>query len=358
MPGNLGDVFHDPSHPAGYSTAWKLWRATGESQEATQNYLQGQDAFTLHKQARRHFPRNVTYADNIDDCWQTDLTDFQSLKEDNDGFTFILCTIDVFSKYGWAVPLKDKSGLSIVSGFETIFNQTTRRPTRLFSDKGKEYMNRNVQKFLKAHNIAYFHTHNPDTKCSIVERWQRSIKARLFKRFTATESYRYVGGLLDDVVHAYNHSYHRSIKLRPVDVTEDRVLEVYNTLYPKQKSKIPKLKIGDYVRITREKKTFEKGYTWNWSEEIFKIVQVIPHPVPVYRIEDLDQDQIEGTFYEAELQKVTKPEAFKIAYIVKSKGKKASLKHLVHWRGYPVKSRSWILDSDIQKDGLLRLSPQ
>jgi hypothetical protein len=117
-------------------------------------------------------------------------------------------------------------------------------------------------------------------------------------------------------------------------------------------------KVGDYVRITREKKKFEKGYTWNWSEEIFKIVQVIPHVVPVYRLEDLDQDKIQGTFYEPELQKVTKPEAFKIAYIVRSQGKNASRKHLVHWRGYPTKSRSWVFDSDILKDGLLRAAPK
>ncbi|KAK3929730.1 Putative uncharacterized transposon-derived protein [Frankliniella fusca] len=83
----------------------------------------GEDAFTLHKPARRRFPRNVTYADNIDESWQTDLTDFQSLKKDNDGYSFILCVIDVFSKYGWAVPMKDKSGTSIVKGFEAIFEK-------------------------------------------------------------------------------------------------------------------------------------------------------------------------------------------------------------------------------------------
>jgi transposase InsO family protein len=347
-------IYHDPSHPASYSTAWKLWNATGESKEETEHYLQGEDAYTLHKPARRRFPRNVTYADNIDDSWQTDLTDFQSLKADNDNMTFILCVIDVFSKYGWAVPLKDKTGKSMIQGFETIFKQTSRRPTKLFSDKGKEYLNKPFQTFLKKHNISYFHTNNPDTKCAVVERWQRTLKSKLFKRFTATENYRYVD-ILQPIIHAYNHTYHRSIKMRPVDVTEDRVLEVYNTLYPRKKTHQPKYKVGDYVRISREKHKFEKGYTWNWSEEVFKIYQVVPHTVPVYRIEDLDQDKIEGTFYEAELQHVTKPEKFKIEYIVKSKGKGPSLKHLVHWRGYPQKSRSWIFDSDIS-NGFLRVS--
>ncbi|KAK3910260.1 Chromodomain Y-like protein, partial [Frankliniella fusca] len=138
-----------------------------------------------------------------------------------------------------------------------------------------------------------------------------------------------------------NHTYHRSIKMRPVDVTPDRGLEVYNNLYHGMNNSIKKPKYN------REKQVFEKGYTWNWSEEIFKIVQVIPHEVPVYRLEDLDKDPIEGTFYEMELQKVTKPEAFKIAYIVRSKGTKGKRQHLVHWRGYPKKSRSWIFDKDL-----------
>ncbi|KAK3918939.1 Putative uncharacterized transposon-derived protein, partial [Frankliniella fusca] len=202
----------------------------------------------------------------------------------------IFCVSDVFSKFAWAVPIKDKSGPSIIKGFQTIFKTKDRRPTRLFSDKGKEYINKTFPKFLKENDITYIHTHNPDIKCSIVERWQRTIKSKLFKRFTHTEQYRYVDGLLDDIVDAYNHTYHRSIKMRPVDVTPDRVLEVYNNLYHgmKHTSKKTKFNVGDYVRISREKQVFEKGYTWNWSEEIFKIVQVIPHAVPVP--EDLDKD--------------------------------------------------------------------
>ncbi|KAK3928423.1 LOW QUALITY PROTEIN: Putative uncharacterized transposon-derived protein [Frankliniella fusca] len=287
MPGNLGDVYHEPADPASCGT--------------------GGDAYTLHKPARRRFPRNVTYADNIDESWHTDLTDFQSLKKDNNGFSCILC---MFSE--------NLLGLSPSKGFQLIFKTIDRRPTRLFSDKGKEYINKTFQKFLKENNITYIHIHNPDIKCSNVERWQRTIKSKLFKRFTYTEKYRYEDGLLDDIVDAYNHTYHRSIKMRPVDVTSDRVLEVYNNLYHGMNDSIKKPKY-----------------------------KVIPHAVPVYRLEDLDKDPIEGTFYEMELQKVTKPEAFKIAYIVRSKGTKGKRQHLVHWRGYPKKSRSWIVDKDL-----------
>ncbi|KAK3929540.1 Putative uncharacterized transposon-derived protein, partial [Frankliniella fusca] len=214
MPGNLGDVYHEPADPASSGTAWKLWDATGEKKEKTTHYLESEDAYTLHKPARRRFPRNVTYADNIEESWQTDLTDFQSLKKDNDGFSYILCCLKIC--------LGCATASSIIKGFQAIFKSTDRRPTRLFSDKGKEYINKLFQKFLKENSITYIHTHNPDIICSIVERWQRTIKSKLFKRFTYTEKYRYVDGLLDNIVDAYNHTYHRSIKMRPVDVTPDR----------------------------------------------------------------------------------------------------------------------------------------
>lgn len=354
MPGSSGsiaDVYHDANHPAGYATPWKLWKATGQTKKEIESYLQGEDAYTLHRQARRKFPRNVTYADNIDDTWQADLTDFRALEHANKGYTFVLFVIDIFSRYGWAVALKDKKANSIVHGFETIFKTTSRRPTRLFTDKGKEFINKRFQQYLKENDVQYYHTNNPDIKCAIVERWQKTLKSKIFKRFTAVENERYVDGLLQKVVHAYNHTYHKSIKMTPAEVTEKRVLEVYKNLYEgvPRTSHRTKFKVGQHVRITREKHCHEKGYTTNWSQEIFQVSQVLRHAVPMYRLQDLDSDPVEGAFYEMELQAVKKPTVFKIAYIVDTRGKGTRKKHLVHWKGYPEKSRSWILDSDLVK---------
>lgn len=351
MSGRIGSIFHDANHPAGFSTPWKLWKASGENKETVDSYLQTQDAYTLHKPVRRKFKRNVVYSDNIDESWQMDLIDFKSLKCRNKGMAYILCVIDTFSKFGWAIPLKEKKGAAVVQAFKTLFRSTSRRPCRLFSDKGKEFLNQTFQTFLKENDITFTHTQNPDIKCSIAERWIRSLKTKIYKIFTATESQCYINGTLEKVVHSYNNTYHRSIKMKPSDVTPERVLEVYKNLYhnipfSSQKAKYKK---NDYVRISREKHILEKGYTQNWSQEIFQICQVIRHRMPVYRLRDLDSDPIEGTFYEAELQKVAKPDKFKIEYIVQTKGTGARKKHLVHWKGYPEKSDSWILDSDIVK---------
>lgn len=350
--GELSEVYHSPSHPSAYSSAERLRQGTKKTPKQVQSFLEGEHTYTLHAPARRHFPRNVTYADNVDDCWQSDLTDFRSIKEDNDDFVFILCVIDVFSKYAWCVPLKSKTAKCIIDGFKTIFSSTSRRCTKLITDKGKEYDNVVFKKFLKSHDIEFYHTNNPDTKASVCERFQKSMKDFLFRRFTHTEDYCYIGGLLDDFLRAYNNRFHRMIKMTPTEASSPkRVLEVYENLYGHGQLRKPKRKatfgVGDYCRISREKKRFEKGYTWNWSEEIFKVIKVIPHAEPVYHIQDLSGDPIEGHFYSYELKKVSKPEIFKIAYILETKGKGDSRRHLVHWRGYPVKSRSWVLDKDI-----------
>lgn len=316
-------------------------------------FLEGQESYTLHRNKRKHFPRNVTYANGVDACWQTDLADFSSIKEENDGFIFVLVVIDVFSKHAWTVPLQNKQAETVVEGFREIFSRTDRRCTTLISDKGKEYDNKKLKTFLKSHDISYFHTRNPETKCSIAERFIRTLRMWLQRVFTHTESDRYIDHVLEDVTYAYNIKYHRTIKMSPVEASRpDRVLQVYDTLYKDKLSRKvqPRLKVGDFVRITREKSRFEKESTWNWTEEVFQITRVVKHPIPVYAIADIDKnEEIEGLFYGHELNKVEKPELFKIAEIVAERGRGKNAESLVRWRGYPDSAQSWVLTKNIPK---------
>ena len=316
-------------------------------------FLQGQDSYTLHKQVRKHFPRNVTYADTVDACWQVDLADFSSLKDDNEGIVFVLCATDVFSRFAWTTTLINKKALTVLEGLKSIFISTERRPGQIISDKGGEFQNSTMKRFLNQLGIELFHTKNPDVKCSITERFIRSLRISMQKIFTHTENYRYIDGVLQNVTHAYNNKYHRTIKMTPHEASQpERVLTVYHNLYDEKltprKKLIPKFKVNDFVRISREKKRFEKGHTFNWSEEIFKVTKVIPHIQPVYKICEIDSgDVIEGSFYSWELSKVTKPEFFKIAYIAGERGKASRKQHLVQWRGYPATTQSWVNAKDI-----------
>jgi len=138
--------------------------------------LPSQDAYTLHKPTRRHFPRRKTFAKGIDDLFQADLADMQNLSRFNDGYRFILTCIDVFSKRAFAIPLKDKRGSSIADAFETIFKD--RVPVLLQTDCETEFLNVQVQNVFKKYNIKLYWSMNDDIKAACVERFNRTIKTR------------------------------------------------------------------------------------------------------------------------------------------------------------------------------------
>ena len=133
-----------------------------------------------------------------DDQWQADLVDMSSLARFNKGYKFLLTCIDVFSKFAWVVSLENKTGESLAHGFQTILD-TGRSPEKLQTDKGTEFLNRNFQSFLKEKSIHFFTT-NSELKASVVERFNRTLKTRMWKYFTAKNTRVYID-ILQDIVH-------------------------------------------------------------------------------------------------------------------------------------------------------------
>jgi hypothetical protein len=146
--------------------------------------------------------------------------------------------------------------------------------------------------------------------------------------------------MLPDLVYSYNHSVHRSIKTKPVDVTAENEKKVPHTLYDDHnvvKNVKLRFKIGDQVRISKMKRTFEKGYLPNFSKEIFTISKQIPCDPPVYKLRDLDGEDLKGTFYEKELQKIIKEDdVYEIEKILKKRGRGNNVHYIVKWLGYPI----------------------
>ena len=171
------------------------------------------------------------------------------------------------------------------------------------------------------------------------------MKERMWKYFTDNNTNHYVN-ILPDLVEDYNDTRHSSIKMTPVEASKKKnKLMVWRNLYPEHleiRDVKPNFSIGDKVRISKKKKTFEKGYTTRWTEEIFTIVEV-KHTSPVtYKIADLNQEEIRGSFYESELQK-TSQQLFRIEKVIK-RGKKKSL---VKWKSYSDDFNSWVDNKDI-----------
>ncbi|CAB4005810.1 uncharacterized transposon-derived [Paramuricea clavata] len=174
------------------------------------------------------------------------------------------------------------------------------------TDQGTEFLNRYFRALMKEEDIELCNTYN-ETKASIVERLIRTLKTKMWRFFTAKKIMRYVD-MLPDLVNSYNHSVHRSVKTKPVDVTGEDEKKVRHTRYDDHnvvKNVKYKFKVGDQVRISNMKRTFEKGYLPNFSKEIVTISKQIPHDPPLYKVNHLDGKELKGTFYEKELQKMT-----------------------------------------------------
>jgi transposase InsO family protein len=153
----------------------------------------------------------------IDHQWQANLVDLAKLSSYNKGFKYLLACIDVLSRYAWVVPLKDKTGKTLIDAFQVIF-KSGRCPIRLQTDKGTEFTNRVFQKFLNEHDVHFFTTYNEETNASIVERFNRTLKTKMWKYFTHKETLTYVE-VLSEMVASYDHTVHRTIGIPPAEVT-------------------------------------------------------------------------------------------------------------------------------------------
>ncbi|XP_062618357.1 uncharacterized protein LOC134279962 [Saccostrea cucullata] len=260
----------------------------------------------------------------------------------------LLCAIDVLSKYAWVVPLKQKTGKEMIRGLQEIFQQDGRRPVRIQSDQGKEFTN---QEFLQGFkSIHFFTTRNTDTKASIVERFQRTLKARMWGYLTRHKTRRYVE-VVPDLVYAYNHTYHRSIQRTPVQVKPSNVLKVWKTLYGEsQKSlkKNPNLKQEIGCASVNPNALLKKDIYPTGLQNSLPFLKETPGRYPyVYRVQDYHGEELEGTFYEKELQQIIKKDdVYEVEEILGYKkrrvGKKIIQEVKVRWKGYPPSFDSWI----------------
>ena len=260
----------------------------------------------------------------------------QLISKFNKRFRFLLCVIDIFSKYAWVVTSKDKKGVSIVNAFQNTLDYSNSKPYKIWVDKESEFYTNYFKKWLKDNEIEMYSIHNAE-KSVVVERFIRTLKTKIYKYMTSVLQNAYIDKL-DDTMGKYNDTYHRTIKMKPVDVKDNAYIDFKKEVNDKD----PKFKVGDHVRISKYKNIFTKGYMPNWSEEIF-IIKKIKNTVPwTYVINDLNGEEIIGTFYEKELQKTNQKE-FRIEKGIRKKGDKLYVK----WKGYDNSFNSWIDKKDL-----------
>ena len=357
----LKDLYYTPGLPTTFGSAARLWKTAKRANNTitkkhVDDWLLAQDAYTLHKKARRKLSAEPRiYVRGIDEQWSMDLCDVSNISEYNNDVHFILTVIDVFSKRADAEPVKRKSAANVVAAVRNVFMRTNRRPEQIDTDHGKEFWNAQFKQLCQQENIHHFSTQSSN-KAAVVERFNRSLKELMYKMFSAHNSYRWLE-LLPLLLKTYNSRYHRSIGRNPDSVSAGNEKEVYRHLYRKQRHQNwgKKYKAGDLVRISRKRHIFEKGYLPQFTEEIFKISKVISNHYPHrYEIEDMAGEHIAGTFASEELQKVIKDNdnLWKIEKIIRQLKRHGETLYLVKWRGFPPK-----FNSLVRSENLVQISP-
>ncbi|XP_061192263.1 uncharacterized protein LOC133200489 [Saccostrea echinata] len=369
----LKKIWYDPQHPASFAGPSKLYQIVKKEGKydiglnRIKKFLQNQDAYSLQKKVRRRgFRRRQVVVQGIDYQWEADLADVQNLSKYNDGIKYLLVVVDVFSRYLWVRALKDKKAQTVIGAFKDILSDS-RKPKAIRTDKGTEFYNRYLKEYLKGKDIKIFYALN-ETKANFAERYIQTLKKRLYRYFTYKQKYEYLN-ILQDVVQSINDTPNRSLNGRiPSSVSKENEAEVRLDAYLARQptkgrtTKFKKssnrkrtpytFKVGDQVRITHLRRQFQRDYDQTYTEEIFIVSgRFVSQGIPIYKLMDMTNEPIQGSFYASELQKVNKDEqtAWRIEKVLRKRKVRGKSEVLVRWLGWPKKFDSWIPENDIKE---------
>ena len=230
-----------------------------------------------------------------DECWSIDLIDRSSLAKYNKNYKFIFTIIGNHTKFAWAIPLKDKSGKSTTTAFKKLIETSKRKPEKVWSDRGKEFYNKTFLDFLKQNEIQIYSTHS-DLKAVFVERFNRTL-LDLIKEPMYIEGKACWLNHINSALDKYNNRVHTTTRMTPFEASNKPIDPPTFVNKPKQ----PKFQVGDYVRVPDKRNIYSKGYTTNWNRELFKIQKINPTNPITYTLEDENNEQIAGKYYEQEL---------------------------------------------------------
>ena len=304
----LKEIYYNVKNPNSYSGAYKLYKAAKQQKKnitlkQVKDFLAAQDTYTLHKQFKGRKRHRKTLAFYTNDLHQADLIDISSLSKYNRNYKFLLVVIDVFSRQAQVIPIKNKTGSEIKRALEEVHKKAV--PDNFQSDKGLEFRNKIVQDYLKSKHINFYSSHS-DMKAAVCERFNRTLKEKMWKYFTKTGSLNYTR-VLQHIVDAYNNSKHRSIGVAPNEVTKKNESKIWNYQYGSEltsKNQKFNFAVGDFVRLIHLDNPFTKKYLPRFTKEIFVVKEQLKTTPVTYRVMDRNGETIEGGFYENELVKV------------------------------------------------------
>lgn len=352
----LSKIYYDRRSAGSFGGIKRLHREAAKHHDVTEDevreFLKTQNTYTLHKDRRFNFKRNRIIALYKDYQHEADLAEMIPYAEENSDMRYILVVIDCFTKYLWLRGLKNKTPAAVKDAFTDIYKTDKRVPHRLRTDRGKEFDNKAMDKFYGELDILFFTTTNQTIKCSIVERVQRTLKSRMYRFFTSEGHHRWYEHL-QDFAEAYNNSYHRSIKMTPVEASSADAKIVFRNLYNGrslkellEKDEKPVAKPGDTVRIQYDKdKVGDKSYFSTFTDQTAVVDKVIDKPLPLYSLKDYKDREIPRKFYKSEIQPIPPP-SYRIERILRERTVDGKKEYFVKFLNYPSDANAWVSDLD------------
>ena len=296
----------------------------------------------LNKPVIDKFPRNKIIVNYIDEIYSCDLVDMVKYSRMNKGYKYIFTNIDIFSKYTWIFPIKSKKISNIKPCFQKIFKE--RKPKFIWSDKESSFFSKEMLKFFKDNNVEIYYI-NSNLKAVVIERLNRSLRELMMEEFVKNNNTVWYN-ILSKLISSYNNRYHNTIKDKPININKSNEKYIKTIYTYNITNEIPKFKINGVVRIyLKRRELFDKSAdNIKWSEELFKIHSICKSNVISYKIKDMNNEIIQGIFYEKELQ-LSKMKDDSL-YIIKKIIKKVRDRYFVKWRNYSNEFNSWINKND------------
>ena len=351
---DLQNNYNNPGHPIAYSginNIFEYYRGV-LSREKIKNILSTIDNYTLHKDYKKG-QRNPSYSHFPRYQFQMDLVDVQERSRYNSGVRYLFTVIDTFTRFAFVRMLRDKTAKTVLDSFKSILEEAGKKPIMIVSDRGTEFKNALFDKFCSEQNIKLY---NPDTSihAAYIERFNLTLQKLIEKYLSENETEKYVDKLID-ILKTYNSRKHRMTGYSPfiaetMPEVHLNIRKKMSEYYAKIKEKNITYKVGDTVRIARQKGKFSRGYKEQSSVEVFKVYKISKKSkIPLYFLETFNgMEKIRGGFYDFELTK-TNLDSFKIEKVIKQKIVNGE-KHLyVKWKGFDSTHNSWIPATDVTK---------
>ena len=355
----LRDLYYNPE--TGYQNVEKLFKDIrkydfGITREGVQSWLEAQPAYTQHKQIIKNYPKRQTW---VRDLIFMGIENYKSKwAKENDGYGYIVAAIEVLSRYTFAIPTKKKMKEEVTSLTEIILKEFHNRfdcyPRFIVSDYGSEFVNNTFKNMLDKYPVEYTENDEIIKGTIMIERFNRTLKKRIWKRFTANNNRKWKDNL-PKFIGGYNKSTHRTIGIPPANVNKENAGKIWMKIYGGNYAEfpIPKFRIGDVVRLKQFKETIQGGKSLdvNFTPELYVIRKVNCGIPNMYFIKSKSRNKdIPFRFYKQELSFVNDKNGNKqpIYHIEKIISKDHKSRAVVKWEGFDDSHNTWILIARVE----------